>query len=146
MTPNPPCYNGFPICCTLSSKWCQCRNWKHSKVAWARGPGVYAGLRGAHCGYSGYVGEHYDDGGECLWPGRTGLRECVPRIFFLLFFFLCASQSSSRPGGGAESVERSRSLWRCWAFWGCGRLGGVSELQQQRIHRALETTDRFTGD
>lgn len=37
---------------------------------------------GANCGSSGYVGEHYEED-ECLWPDRTGLWECVPRIFLL---------------------------------------------------------------
>lgn len=57
----------------------------------------------------------------------------------------CASQSNSRPGGGAESVRRSRSPGHVGHLWGCGRLGGVSK-QQRGTHRALEATDRFTGD
>lgn len=56
-----------------------------------------------------------------------------------------ASPSNSRPGGGAESVERSGSPGGAgrsglWEAWRC-----QCELQQ-RIHKALETTDRFTAD
>lgn len=47
------------------------------------------------------MGEHYE-GVECLQPDKTGLWERGAEDF-------CASQSNSRPGGGAESVERSRS-------------------------------------
>lgn len=58
--------------------------------------------------------------------------------------FLCFIKQQQTRRRRWECGAQLESWW-CGAFWWCGRLGGVSELQQ-RIHRALENTDRFTED
>lgn len=64
-------------------------------------------------------------------PGKTGL-----------FGIYCTPQSKSRAGGGAESVERPAGVLAARDI-----LGGVGGVKlQQSMHRALENTDRFTGD
>lgn len=130
MSPNPPSYNGLPICCTMSSKCYEFRNWKRSKVvpAWACGPGGYAGHGGLTAATAGMWASIMREE-ECLQPGETGLWERVPRIF-------SASQSNSRPGGGAESVERSRSPG------GAGRSGAVGGFRRCQW-AAVENTWSF---
>lgn len=64
------------------------------------------------------MGEHYDDGGECLWPGRTGLRECVPRIFFFALHRVAADQAEALRVWSAVGV-----------FGGAGHSGAVGGLE-----------------
>lgn len=103
------------------------------------------GRHGANCCCSGCVGEHYE-AGKCVQLHRTGLWECVPRIFAL--HRLTANQ--------AEVPERAAQLepWWCWAFWGCRKLGGGGELQQRKqsfrnhwqVYRGLVPADSAFSD
>lgn len=97
-------------------------------------PGSWKTQRASYC-CTGYVNEHYEEG-ECLQPHRTGLWERVPRIFVL--HRLTADQAE------ALSVQHS------WSPGGAGHSGAAGSLEVSvscsRENRALETTDRFTGD
>lgn len=72
--------------------------------------------RGANCGYSGYVGEHYE-GDECLWPGETGLWERVPRIFVL--HRVTADQAEALSVWSAVGVLAELDAQGLWEVWRC---------------------------
>lgn len=94
---------------------------------------------GARRGHSRRVGAHYD-GREHLRAWQDGpFWEHAPGIY-------CTPQSKSRAGGGAGSVERPAGVLAARDV--LGGVGGVevSVKLQQSMHRALENTDRFTGD
>lgn len=65
--------------------------------------------RWANRGYSRYVGEHYDG---CLWPGRTGLWERVPRIFVL--HRVTADQAEALRVWSTVGVLAVQWLWEAW--------------------------------
>lgn len=145
MTPNPSRYNGLPICSTMSPKWRECRNWARNKAVPAE-TRVLCRRRGANCGYSGYVGEHYE-GGERMRPGRTGLWERVPRIFVL--HRVTADQAEALRVWSAVGVLAVLGVLGLWEAWRC-QWAAAENTQSFRNHwqvyRGLVPADSAFSD
>lgn len=116
MPPNLLCHNGFPICCAPSVS---VQELKVQQSLSLPEPGQLGLFRTgwANCGYSGYVGEHYE-GGECLQPGRTtSFWERVPSIFVL--HRVTADQAEALRVWSAVGVLAMLGILGLWEAWRC---------------------------
>lgn len=102
--------------------------------------------RGANRGYSGYVGEHYEEG-ECLWPDRTGLQERVARIFVL--HRVTADQTEALRQWSAVGVLAMPGIVGLWEAWRC-QWAAAENTQSFRNHwqvyRGLVPADSAFSD
>lgn len=145
MTPNPLPHNGLPICWTVSSKSEQELKVQQS-LCLSPETWVYAGHWRANCGYSGYVGEQCEKG-ECVQPGRTGLWECVPRIFVL--HRVTADQAEALRVWSAVGVLAVLGIVGLWEAWRC--QWAAAEYTQSfrnhwQVYRGLVPADSAFSD